>query len=187
MDLQKRPLNHLPHKAARRPAQRSKTPMIHDVTPAQWTPRRASLNPPVALRSQEACSSVSHAISSQQQRIKQSGSKLWMQRLKKYGLIIAALLAVIVIVRLSATPGTGGLVVAAYAIGVLMLRISSRVTFMLAALALAGVGIELLLLPEPGRANNGALLVFLLLGVALVSSVLETRRLELKNKLSRRR
>ena len=83
--------------------------------------------------------------------------------------------------------GTGGLVVAAYAIGVLMLRIPSRVTFLLAALALAGIGIELLLLPAPGRANNGALLVFLLLGVALVSSVLETRRLESKNKLSRRR
>jgi predicted membrane channel-forming protein YqfA (hemolysin III family) len=68
-----------------------------------------------------------------------------------------------------------------------MLRIPSRVTFWLAALALAGVGIELVLLPEPGRANNGALLVFLLLGVALVSSVFETRRLEAKNKLTRRR
>jgi hypothetical protein len=110
-----------------------------------------------------------------------------VQWLKKYGFIVAALIVIIGIVRLSATPSISGPVVAAYAIGVFMLRISSRVTFGLAVLALIGVAIELLLLPEVGRANNGALLVFLLLGVALVSSVFETRRLEAKNKILRRR
>jgi hypothetical protein len=185
MDLPKRPLNHLSHKAAHRPARRSNTPMIHDITPVHWTPRRASVNPPVS-QPQAATLSTPPRVSGQR-RIRKHGASPWAQWLKKYGLVVAALLAVIVIVRLSAAPGTGGLVVAAYAIGVLMLRIPSRVTFLLAALALAGIGIELLLLPAPGRANNGALLVFLLLGVALVSSVLETRRLESKNRLSRRR
>lgn len=93
----------------------------------------------------------------------------------------------IVIVRLSASPGISGFIIATYAIGVFMLRISTRVTFGLAALALVSVGIELILLPEPGRANSGALLAFLLLGVGLVSTVFDNRRQESKNKISRRR
>lgn len=182
MDIPKRPLGRPSRLASDHVAgRRSPTPLIHDIAPAQWTPRRPSLNQPVV---QQVAPSAS--LPHPRPNPKKSRSKIWTQRLKKYGFVVATLLAVIVIVRLSATPSVGGLIIAVYAVGVLMLRIPSRVTFWLAALALVGVGIELLLLPVDGRVNNGALLVFLLLGVALVSSVFETRRIELKNKIFRR-
>lgn len=177
-----------PKPSSRRPG-RPRVFMIHDVAPAQWAPRRASLNPSVA--SQEvsppvAASAAPRGVSSQT-RVKKPNMRHVVQWLRKYGFIVAALIVVIGIVRLSATPSISGPIIAAYAIGVFMLRISSRVTFGLAFLALIGVAIELLLLPDASRVNNGALLVFLLLGVALVSSVFETRRLEAKNRILRRR
>jgi len=173
-----------PKSSSRRTGQ-SRVFMIHDVAPAQWTPRRASLRQPGPSQTTAVVASTPQV--SGQQRLKKSSMKHLLQWLKKYGFIIAALIVIIGIVRLSAAPSVSGPIIAAYAIGVFMLRISSRVTFGLAFLALIGVAIELLLLPEAGRVNNGALLVFLLLGVALVSSVLETRRLEAKNKILRRR
>lgn len=183
-----KPSNRPSHIIAEQYLERPHAPVIQDVTPPQWTPRRASVvNPPVGVQEQAITAPSAVPQTPLQRRFKTPNAKTWIRWMKKYGLAIATLLAVIVLVRLSASPGTGGLVIAAYAIGVFMLRIPSRVTFWLAALALVGVGIELLLLPEAGRANSGALLVFLLLGVGLVSSVFETRRLESKNKLSRRR
>lgn len=163
--------------------------MIHDIAPVQWTPRRASLNPPAASREVSPPVVASAALQgvSRQPRLKKPSVGRMVQWLKKYGFIVASLIVVIGIVRLSATPSISGPIIAAYAIGVFMLRISSRVTFGLAFLALIGVAIELLLLPDSSRVNNGALLVFLLLGVALVSSVFETRRLEAKNRILRRR
>lgn len=172
-------------KSSSRRAGQSRVFMIHDVAPAQWTPRRASLSPPEA--SQVSATVASAPRLSSRRRLKNPSMQSLVRWLKKYGFIVAALVVVIGIVRLSAAPSISGPIIAAYAIGVFMLRISSRVTFGLAFLALIGVAIELLLLPEVGRANNGALLVFLLLGVALVSSVFETRRLEAKNKILRRR
>lgn len=163
---------------------RPRSRVIQDVTPTQWTPRRASVNPLVAA--QQSTASITPPVTLHQHP-KRSHKVTLVRWLKRYGFIVAALIAVIVIVRLSASPSVGGPVIAAYAIGVFMLRISSRVTFGLAALALASVGIELTLLPEPGRANSGALLVFLLLGVGLVSTIFETRRLESKIKFPRRR
>jgi hypothetical protein len=173
-----------PKSSSRRVGQ-SRVFMIHDVAPVKWTPRRASLNQPGASQASAVVASAPRVSS--QRRLKKPSVQHLMQWLKKYGLIVAALIVVIGIVRLSAAPSVSGPIIAAYAIGVFMLRISSRVTFGLAFLALIGVVIELLLLPEADRVNNGALLVFLLLGVALVSSVFETRRLEAKNKISRRR
>ena len=160
--------------------------MIHDIKPAQWVPRRASVSPSAATQEPAAVAPpVTPAAS--KQRTKRLHKVALMRWLKKYGFIVAALIVVIVIVRLSASPDISGPIIAAYAIGVFMLRISSRVTFGLAALALVGVGIELALLPEPGRANSGAMLVFLLLGVGLVSTMFETRRMESKIRVSRRR
>lgn len=163
---------------------KARSRMIHDITPTQWLPRRVDV-PPSRVERKSSASAQPSAARQQRPRKSHSGArKGW---LKKYGFIVATLIVLIVIVRLSASPDISRLVVAAYAIGVFLLRISSRVTFGLAAVALVGVGIELAMLPEPGRANNGALLVFLFLGIGLISHVFETRRLEPKIKVSRRR
>lgn len=175
-----------PDRPLRPATKRPRVRMIHDITPARWAPRRASVSASAAA--QELSVPIAPPASATlQQRSGRPRKATLLKWLKRHGLVVLALIAVIVIVRLSASPDIGGVIIAAYTIGVFMLRISSRVTFGLAALALVGVIIELTLLPEPGRANSGAVLVFLLLGVGLVSTMFETRRLESKIKLSRRR
>jgi len=90
-------------------------------------------------------------------------------------------------VGLSYIPLVGEGIIVAYGVLAVVKRTPSSVSFWLATVILTGVGVEFLVLPGVGQANNNALFVFLFLVIGLLSSALETRRLTARNRASRRR
>lgn len=174
----------MPYASDSRPLGRPKPATIHDVRPARQTEHSAVTAPPVASRPPQPVQVAQ--IATVAPRAEKARGRRRLQ-FGKYGLVIAAPFVIIACVRLSSLPAIGEGIIITYGIVAIMLRIPSRVTFWLAAMALVSVGIEFLLLPQEGRANTGALFVFLLLGVGLTCSILETRRIAAPNKISRRR
>lgn len=183
MNVPKSPGGRTPYPSASRPLGRPRPATIHDVRPARQTERRAAPAQAAAPPQQQMRAVQSETIAPRVEKV----SRRRRFEFGKYGLVIAAPLIIIACVRLSNLPALGQGIIVAYGIVAIMLRIPSRVSFWLAAMALVSVGIEFLLLPQEGRANNGALFVFLLLGVGLACSVLENRRMVAPNKISRRR
>jgi len=74
-----------------------------------------------------------------------------------------------------------------YGVAAIVRRVPSRVSFWLASITLVSIGVEMLFLAGVSRPNNTALFVFLLLVVGLVSSMLETRRMQSPARQLRRR
>lgn len=176
----------MPYTSASRPLGRPRPATIHDVRPAQQAERKIAPAQPVASPTTQPVRHVAPRSKPAAPRAEKARGRRRLQ-FEKHWLLIIAPFIIIACVRLSGLPAIGQGIIVGYGILAIMLRVPSRVSFWLAAMALVSVGIEFLLLPQEGRANNGALLVFLLLGVGLACSVLETRRIVAPNKISRRR
>lgn len=178
-----KPPTRLPHSTMRRPLGRPGA-IINDISPRRRTLPRAAATQSVALPPQQVVS-----VTPPPPTVPQTKKIVKRQRvqLKKHALLLAAPFVIFICIRLSATPVIGEGLIVLYGLTALVMRIPARISFWLAAMALVSVGVALLLVPEPGRANNGALFVFLFLGVGLVSSVFETRRIATQSMFSRRR
>lgn len=165
-----------------RPPRRPGWGLIQDVRPTRQTPRSVAAVQPES-RQQPVTLAVSHPLPPARAQIASRKQRLvrWSQ---KHGLVIAAPFIAIVSLRLSTLPAVGEGLIAAYGLLAVTRRIPSRISFWLATVVLVGIGIEFLLLPGAGQANNGALFVFLLLCIGLISSMLETRRMATRNKPS---
>lgn len=158
-----------------RPPRRPGWSLIHDVRPIRQTPVRVAAVQPES-RKRPATPATSHnqptapvlAVSRKQRLAR------WLHR---HALVLMAPLIVIISIQLSVLPLVGEGLIAIYGLMAVIRRIPSRFSFWLATVVLAGIGIEFVALPGAGHANNGALFVFLLLGIGLLSSMLETRRM----------
>jgi hypothetical protein len=126
----------------------------------------------------------------QRQKVTQESSKTKRQRtvrkrllrLEKYILLVAAPLVILGTVRVSKHAAIGEAIIAAYALGVVVFKIPSRVTFWLVSMFLVSIPAVLLSVPDIRRSHTTALYAFMLMGVGLLSLILETRRLEVRER-----
>lgn len=175
------PRNRLPHLDNNRPLKRPGHGLIQDVRPSSQSIHTVAPVAPVTPVAPiiSPASAVTHTKTTPRQRR--------LPRFSKPIVLVAAILVVIASILLSAVPVIGEAIVIAYGIAAIILRIPSRISFALALFVLAGIGIEFLLLPGIGQANNSALFAFLFLGIGLIASILETRRLSMQNTAMQRR
>jgi hypothetical protein len=103
-------------------------------------------------------------------------------KFEKIFLIIAGPLFLAATIRFSKNAAVGEIAIAAYALLVLILQIPSRVTFWFVSMFLVSIPAVLLIIPDIQRSHNTALYAFMLLGVGLLSLILETRRLEARER-----
>ncbi|MBC7942994.1 hypothetical protein H7X68_00630 [Candidatus Saccharibacteria bacterium] len=154
--------------------------LIQDIRPMRNTRRRVDVIQPES-RHQPKVSAVHRAQPIKQ--ISKPSRKKILQIFKINKLVLIAPLIVIASMQLASLPLVGEGIIVLYGLLAAVLRIPSRVSFWLATVVLAGIGIRFLLLPGVGSVNNSALFVFLLLCVGLASSTYETRRMVLRDKL----
>ncbi len=174
----------LPHDANNRPLRRPGWGLIQDVRPRQTRHTAAAIQPeaqPVVVTP-----IVSHSVRPVQTKI-----VLWKRRLiqwlQEHTLVVGAPFIIIASIQLSTIPVVAEGFIFAYGLLAVIRRIPSRVSFWLATVVLAGIGIQFLLLRGTGQVNNSALFVFFLLCIGLVCLTRETRRMVIRDKASRRR
>ncbi len=179
-----RPTGQSPHDDDSQPLRRPGWSLIQDVRPRQ---ARHSVGPvqPEARQQQPPTNTLSRNPAALQATV--ARKQRLFQWLHKHALAVTSPLIVIASIRLSAFPIVGESLIVVYGVVAVIRRVPSRVSFWLATVVLVSIGIEFLPLSGVGRANNSALFVFLLLGVGLICSMLETRRMGLRDKASRRR
>jgi len=178
-----RPSGQSPHDDDSRPLRRPGWSLIQDVRPRQARHSADPVQP--EARQQPATTTLSRNPPALQATV--TRKQRLFQWLHKHALVVASPLIVIASIRLSAFPVVGEGLIVVYGVVAVVRRVPSRVSFWLATVVLVSIGIEFLPLSGAGRANNSALFVFLLLGVGLICSMLETRRMGLRDKASRRR
>jgi len=178
------PLGQSPSNDSSRPLRRPGWGLIQDINPSQKQRKVASVQS--EAKPMPATTTIPRNLP-----IAVAKTKAWHRRLillfQKHALIIIVPLIIIVSIRLSTLPAVGEIIIIVYGLLAIIRRIPSRITFLLATLVLASIGIEFLLLPGSNRVNNSALFVFLLLCVGLLSLMLETRRITKHNRTLRRR
>ena len=157
--------------------------LIHDVLPRQTHHSNAYIQPESRIQAATITVPRNTPIKNVQIPSKKQRFAQWF---KKYALLVAAPLVIIASIRLSAAPIAGEGIIIAYGLLAVVRQVPSRISFWLATIALASIGLEFLL-PGANRANNSALFVFLLLCVGLICSMLETRRMAQRDKALRRR
>lgn len=176
-------LGQLPYSANSQPLRRPGWGLIQDVRPHQTRHRPAAIQsesrhqPPTPAVSTRPTPRKSQSIL-QKQRLAQ-----WLQ---KHVLILTAPLIIIASIRLSGLPIIAQSLIVAYGLVAIVWKIPSQISFWLATMVLAGIGVQFLLLPGTERVNNSALFVFLLLCIGLVTSILETRRMVMRDMALRR-
>ena len=179
-----RPSGQSPHDDDSRPLRRPGWSLIQDVRPRQARHSAGPVQP--EARQQSATTALSRNPPTIQTSTVARKQRLF-QWLHKHALAVMSPLIVIASIRLSAFPVVGEGLIVIYGVVAVIRQVPSRVSFWLVAVVLVSIGIEFLPVSGVGRANNSALFVFLLLGVGLICSMLETRRMGLRDKASRRR
>lgn len=174
----------IPRPGDRQPPRRPQHIMIQDVRPAPRTRRRIAViqpavHPVPTVPTLPARFSTELPVNTTKKPI--------IQWISAHSLLFIAPLVIFLSIRLSTTPIVGEITLAIYGVIILLLKKPSRLSFWLATMVLVSIGLEFLLLPGDGRANNSALFVFTLLGIGLISMTLENRRMIVQNKPLRRR
>jgi uncharacterized membrane-anchored protein YitT (DUF2179 family) len=105
-----------------------------------------------------------------------------LKRIEKIILLLAAPLVILGTVRISKHAAIGEAIIAAYALAAVVCKIPSRVTFWLVSMFLVSIPAVLLSVPDIQRSHTAALYAFMLMGVGLLSLILETRRLEVQER-----
>lgn len=171
-----------------RPLRRPGWRLIQDVRP-DVRPRQGLMHS-VALRPSESNHHPATSLSKRPPATAvrtTSRSRRLTHWLRRYSLVLIAPIIIIASIRLSTLPLMGEGLIIAYGLIVVVRRLPSRLSFLLATIVLISIAVEFLLLQGHGNVNNSALFVFMLLAVGLLSSMLEMRRLSSHNKVRRRR